>query len=504
MPQQPLQPSRSRLLWRTSPRDSPVIVVTSISDIAGLTLFLQPSTLPISAADMRSRQLRMASQIVQKALRVRRILNDMAINKENRIREMVGLPPLESWWSQCKAAVCSSVRACLCRVFCPCCIELPTIGEFCCPEGSFTFRLCTTGQYPHELIKSFFCFLCGLLLAMGIFFFFCLQLEVNMELALAVAIFSGLFLSIGLAFFNTIRCLVLIAIPNFASSKGRSFIIMYAMVLIVNHPVQDYSHNLTVLTDAATCGQSMALNETRRLVEAATSPLVSIISGINSMLKCIRRLADQLRKAFKALMRAVEEIFSVVGKVFKWLASMTDVCNKNMGNPFKKCKKVFQDGYRRCRRKLSILKFMCSVVRLVRKVCYIARIGELLCLVVDVVKNLILQKVARPVVSKIRNVREMFYFNVSIDYHYVYTMNQSRPYSEVRRAIMDEVNAKLSIVHIIQVLLDNVMCFTLLLVVFKAVLYRRKFLTKDNFDNFYVTKRLYEVEERRLEMERGK
>lgn len=335
---------------------------------------------------------------------------------------------------------------------------------------------------------------------MALFFFFSLQLEVNLELALAIAVFSGLFLSIGLAFFNTIRCLVLIAVPNFASSKGRSFLIMYAMVLILNHPVQDFSHNLNVLTDAATCGQSMALNETKRLVEAAASPLVSIISGIKSMLHCIERLANQLRKAFKALLRAVEEIISTVGKVFKWLAGITDVCNKNMGDPYRKCKKVFEDGYKKCKRKLGLLKDLCKVVRLVKKVCYITRIGELLCVIVDAVKKLVLKKVARPVVTKIQDIREMFYFNVSIAYRYVYTMNQSRPYSEVRKAIMDEVKAKLSVVHVIQTLLDNVMCFTILLVVVKAVLYRRKFLHKDNFDNFYITKRLFEIENRRVEM----
>ncbi|RUS84288.1 hypothetical protein EGW08_007932, partial [Elysia chlorotica] len=441
-----------------------------------------------------------AMQFIKQLLNLRRILKELAQHKENRIREIVGLPPVESWWSQFKGAVCGSIRACMCRIFCPCCIELPTLGEFCCPEGSFTFRLCTPGQYMHEVIKSFFCFVCGLLLSMGIFFFFSFQLEVNLELALAIAIFSGLFLSIGLAFFNTIRCLVLISFPNFASSKGRSFIIMYAMVLILNHPVQDFSHNLEVLTDAATCGQSLALNETKKLAEAAAAPLVSIISGIKVMLKGIRRLADALRKAFKALQRAVEEIISIIGKVFKWLAGMTDVCNKNMGNPFRKCKKVFQDGYNRCRRKLWIFKFLCSVVRLVKKVCYIARIGELLCMVVDVIKKLILKKVARPIVTKIQDVREMFYFNVSVNYRYVYTMNQSRPYSEIRQAILDEVAAKLSIVHVVQTILDNTMCFTVLLVVVKAVLYRRKFLKKDGFDNFYVTKRLYEVEARRLEM----
>ncbi|GFO14711.1 DC-STAMP domain-containing protein 2 [Plakobranchus ocellatus] len=58
---------------------------------------------------------------------------------------------------------------------------------------------------------------------------------------------------------------------------------------------------------------------------------------------------------------------------------------------------------------------------------------------------------------------------------------------------MSEVKAKLSIVHVIQVIVDNVACFSILLVIIKAVLYRRKFLMKDGYDNFYLTKRLFEI-----------
>lgn len=54
----------------------------------------------------------------------------------------------------------------------------------------------------------------------------------------------------------------------------------------------------------------------------------------------IRRLAEDLRDAFKALIRAVKEIVSVIASVFKWLANMVNICNHNMGKPYKKCKKV--------------------------------------------------------------------------------------------------------------------------------------------------------------------
>ncbi|XP_035826895.1 uncharacterized protein LOC118478063 [Aplysia californica] len=115
------------------------------------------------------------ARIILKALRVKRILNRLARAKENTIRAMVGLPPLMSWYERCCMGVSAGVRECLCRAFCPCCIGRPTFGELCCPKHSCGYKLCTPGQYPNELIKSFLGFLFGLALSVGVYFFMCLQ-----------------------------------------------------------------------------------------------------------------------------------------------------------------------------------------------------------------------------------------------------------------------------------------------------------------------------------------
>ncbi|XP_059165100.1 DC-STAMP domain-containing protein 2-like [Physella acuta] len=443
-----------------------------------------------------------ASELVMKALRVRKILIRLGRAKENTVREMVGLPPVTSWFRQCCDGISSSIRETICRAFCPCCVEVPTFAEFCCPKGSLGFKCCNDGFYPNTIIKNFLGFCFGLLLSMAIFFFLCLQLEANMEFALVVCVILGLGLSIGLAFFRGVRCIVYLALPNFCSSKGRSFLIMYAMVLVMNHPVHNFSSNMDVLSDAVTCGQSMALNETKKLVEAAASPLLSVITGIKKMLVAVKKFADDVRDAFKALLRAVEEIVAIVGRVFEWLRNMVNVCNDNLGQPYRKCKKAFDDGYRDCCNAMSIFDFVCGIVTLVSYVCYIAKITELLCLIVGIIKDFIVSKVARPLVSKMYNVRDMFYFNVTLDYHFTYNMNQSRPYSEIREAILREIREKLSVFDIIQAIIDNVMAFTILLVVVKAVMYRRGYLYKDHYDNVYVTNHLLDIDAKRKEMKK--
>nr|KAI8755460.1 DC-STAMP domain-containing protein 2-like [Biomphalaria glabrata] len=441
-------------------------------------------------------------QAIQKALRVKKILKNLERAKINTIRELVGLPPERTWFQMCCQDISSAVREICCRTFCPCCVDIPSFGECLCPRGSFCFKCCSDGFYPNTVMKNILGFAFGLVLTMGLFFFFCLQLKTNMEFALGICIILAFILSIGLAFSITVRCIVFLALPNFCSSKGRSILLMYAMVLVLNYPVQNYSHNMVVLSNSTTCGQSLALNATKKLLENAASPLFSVLNGIEKMLKAIKRFAEKVRDAFKALLRAVREIFSMVARVFQWLAGMTDVCNENMGQPYRKCKKAFDDGYNKCCAVMSIFKFLCGIVTLVGYLCNIARIGELLCLIADAIKDFIVSKIGAPVMARINDIKDMFYFNVSIDYHFHYSMNQSRPYSDVVKAIMKEIKEKLTIIDVLQTIVDNIMAFTILLVVVKAVMYRRGYLYKNHFDNYYITKHLYDIDARRKEMDK--
>ena len=49
--------------------------------------------------------------------------------------------------------------------------------------------------------------------------------------------------------------------------------LMYIVMLVMTYPVHNYNHNILVMSDSSTCGQEMAYNQTRQLVDAAVSPI---------------------------------------------------------------------------------------------------------------------------------------------------------------------------------------------------------------------------------------
>ncbi|XP_046552587.1 DC-STAMP domain-containing protein 2-like [Haliotis rubra] len=441
-----------------------------------------------------------AMKIIQ-AFKVKAALGRLARAKENALRAMAGLPPIRPWYEDCYISCMRGLKQMCCKAFCPCCIKpsrprLKKIPVSCCG------RMFTADTYENECLKNFLGFFSGI--AMSFLVYLLMALQMNLPLLTSTIISSslGLVLSLGLAFSETFRCVVLLMLPSFCSSRGRSFLLMYATILILNHPVTNFNHNILVMSESATCGQSLALNETRKLLEEAMSPVAALIDGIRDMLRAIRRFAETIRQAFLALKRAIQEIGEAIGRVLDWLKSIVSICNHNMGAPYRRCRKSFDEAIQDCRNRLGVFKFICEVVDWVANVCHIARAGELFCLVTSEIAHHVGRTIGKPVTKILDSIHDMFYFNITIDYHYSLHMNQSKSYEQIKEEIMEEIKGTLNrLVDLINVA-DHVMTFMVTFVVIKAVMYRYKYIHKSHFDNVFITAHVHRIDERRQELGR--
>ncbi|KAL8604456.1 hypothetical protein ACOMHN_042285 [Nucella lapillus] len=318
---------------------------------------------------------------------------------------------------------------------------------------------------------------------------------------LLCSIVMGAVLTLGMAFAHTVRCLVFLTLPSMFSKKGRSFIMMYAIVLVYSYPAANLSTNLKVMSESTMCGQSLMLNETKKLMEMAKEPLSAVIDTLQDMYTHIKIFARSIIAAFKALLRAVREIVAAIGMVFKWLSSVVDICNTKMGEPYRKCKKSFEDAYDDCSDSLGIFDFLCKIVTAASYLCRLARIGELLCVITGAIKSLLLNSVSKATTSRIVDLREMFFFSIEIDQRYSYSMNQTRSYSEIKEAIMAEIKAKINGYQDMLGFMGNVMMVGVFYVFTKAWRYRRGYLTKDSYDNYYITPQVHAIDKRRRKLQ---
>ncbi|KAI0233286.1 hypothetical protein LSAT2_016464 [Lamellibrachia satsuma] len=424
------------------------------------------------------------------AYKAKRTLGEIKRAKINVERERLGLPPIRSWSENMWMSFCMSARAAVLQTCCGC---------FLPDERGQRPGILSSGTLPNEIMKSVFGFVCGLTLSILMFLMLVYQLQYSPGAAFAASAIVSSTFSIGLAFSTNVRCIVMIAVPTLFSGKGRAVLLMYAFVLITSYPMENFQHNTRVMSQSSLCGQEAAYNATKEVVDVALAPVRSIIGRIRKLIKSLMRFTNVLKQGFRRVQRVFEEILAAVSRVKAWLLSFVQQCNDKMGTPFRKCRGAITNAVERCKRKAWIFKFACNIAK-VYWVCHIARVGELLCLVTDAIVKIFIERITPRLQMAVRNVVGMFDFGVDLDYHYSLQLNQSKTFEDIREDIDAEVAERLAFVETLKTWSNLLLLWTIGYVLLKATLYRFKYLTRDYFDNVYITHTVELIDERRQEL----
>ncbi|XP_064624473.1 DC-STAMP domain-containing protein 2-like [Lineus longissimus] len=447
------------------------------------------------------------AKLIWKGYKIKKALDNIKRAKINTERARQGLPPLRPWYEDCYINGLACLRETICLAFCPCCVYEAYRRNTRRKSSSSAFgRLFIDGTYENDILKHVLGFFFGLVMSTLFFFLMIYQLEYPWTVATPIAAVTGLILSIGMAFIMQVRCVVFLMLPQLFSSRGRAFLTTYIFVLVLGGPAKNFAHNVQVISASVTCGQSEIYNGTKEVVDAALSPVYNIIDAIKDVLMKLRGFANRLRESFTKMKKCFQEVVAAVGRAFAWLGNIVDVCNKNMSDPYLKCMASFNIAVANCRGMLGPMKFLCEIPNGFKGICNVARIGELLCQLTEKITSLVSTKINSNIKMAIHNVQEMFYFNVTLEYHYSHNLEQTRSYEEVRRDIMTQIKARLSMFATIIFWTNNLLIIMFIwlavriVVLLSAINYRRKYMKRDRFDNCYITFAIRDANERREEM----
>ena len=87
---------------------------------------------------------------------------------------------------------------------------------------------------------------------------------------------------------------------------------------------------------------------------------------------------------------------NVIKAVFKFLAKIINICNKEFGTPFQRCTRVFENAITDCYAKLGpIFSWLCSITYLVQSVCYIVKIFDYVCMLIDFINDSVIGVVVK-------------------------------------------------------------------------------------------------------------
>ncbi|XP_076802542.1 DC-STAMP domain-containing protein 2-like isoform X2 [Clavelina lepadiformis] len=265
--------------------------------------------------------------------------------------------------------------------------------------------------------------------------------------------FFGFFISLGMAFLKPVRCIVALLLPTFSTGKGRSIIMAFSLMLVITGPSANIAYNYRQMSTSLTCGDELGFNVTQGL-----RPLVH--DGKNAILSTMEDTID-------AIIEAVEEAEERYRKFSEKLKSVTDVIK-------------------------SLNNFMLNM----GSICN-AKLGAFLCIIPNFVAKQAKRLITEPVKDAIADIKAEFAFNISFVHELKYDVNASKSAHEISKDIMREVEEKIGGVTNVFEWVRFAMGFSTLFVILKAMKYREKYLTANEFDNFYITEDFVKLDNRR-------
>ncbi|XP_045470431.1 uncharacterized protein LOC123677756 isoform X3 [Harmonia axyridis] len=362
----------------------------------------------------------------------------------------------------------------------------------------FFYRLRKYGSLENYILKSILGFVGGYVLTYLLFFFLAVQLNVRLSVATLICCFLGCILTIGLAFSQNIRCIVFLTLPQFFSKRGRQALIAYALILTMLGPAKNTLNNLGIMSESLACGQEQLKSAVKQILDVIKKPFVAIKDALKAVVKAVKEVIKKIKEILVKIKRVIMAIIGVIKSVFEFLGAILNLCNKELGTPYQRCSRVFESAISDCQAALgSFFSWACSIGYLLNTVCYLVKPFDLICLLVDFISNSIIGVVIRKIKIFIRHVKTMFYVKIKFSHSYHFESKSSKSMRDIARSIVEEVKMKTrGIVSVFEFF----NCAASLFFIF--LISRHQFLTKERFDNKFLTKNLVDIDLRRAAMDK--
>ncbi|KAL1259587.1 hypothetical protein QQF64_010164 [Cirrhinus molitorella] len=283
------------------------------------------------------------------------------------------------------------------------------------------------------------------------------------------------FAGFGTGLSDRVRTNVMLMFPMLCSVRGKNVLLFLICTLVIQGPMSNTMENVERAADSVICGAELAMNQTQQLLQRAANPLRPALSKIKQMVRNAYSMADRAQNFIRTLTESVRHVASTLRNVLHFLASIGDVCNDNLGLPYQKCTRLFDEARENCMELLSVFSFLCHLLDGFQSLCGLAR----------------------ATIAAFDRIKKEFEFNISPSINFDLLLNNSQSIQDAAQKIMEEVSEELGLLQELKLLLAYLGFFLLLFMYLQAVLYKNQYLHNDNFENIYITDQFIELDRKR-------
>ncbi|NXQ81796.1 DCST2 protein, partial [Nyctibius grandis] len=322
----------------------------------------------------------------------------------------------------------------------------------------------------------------------------------NILFCLVTTISLGAGLGLGMAFSSNMRFTVLLSLPHLFTREGKMLMLLLALGMAVQGPCTNILHNFSRTAESLSCGAELALNQTAERLHRAKEPLLDMLAKIKDISQKAKVLGDHVHKFFRSVMDSVSYVARALRTVWEWLANIGRVCNQELGTPYRRCVRLFDQAKDKCERTIPFLYFLCYIITAFKPLCGLASYALVFCIVPEYIQSFLRRRVVAPLENSLDRVRQEFEFNISAVHRFDVSLNASKSLGEVALDIMEGVRLHMNPTRHFLGLFTHISFFAIIYIYIQALRYRHRYLKDDTFDNIYITRRFVELDLRRAEM----
>ncbi|KAF1411032.1 DC-STAMP domain-containing protein 2, partial [Spheniscus mendiculus] len=312
----------------------------------------------------------------------------------------------------------------------------------------------------------------------------------------------GAGLGLGMAFSVKVRVTVLLSLPHIFTREGKMLMLLLALGVAVQGPCTNILHNFSQAAESLSCGAELALNQTAERLQRTQEPLLNVLTKIKDIAQKAKVVGDRVRKFFRSIMDSVSHVARALRNVWLWLANVGKVCNQELGTPYHRCLRLFDEAKDNCERAVPFLFFLCYIIVTFKSFCGLANAALLFCVIPQYIQSFLKSKTAAPLRDALDRIRREFEFNISAVHRFDIRLDASKSLGEVALDIMEGVLLRLEPTRQVLGLFTHISFCAILYMYLQALRYRYRYLRDDTFDNVYITRRFVELDLWRAEQGR--
>ncbi|KAJ0067679.1 hypothetical protein NL108_009833, partial [Boleophthalmus pectinirostris] len=309
-------------------------------------------------------------------------------------------------------------------------------------------------------------------------------------ITVGVACVSGF----GMGLSKMVRADVAVMLPSLCAGQGRTLVSLLLVSVLVSGPISNSLHNTELVASSLLCSAQLSANQTQEILRRAASPLSASLDKLREISNNAYETAGRIQNLIDSLTDNVRHIARSLRNLLHFLVDIGDICNKEMGAPYSKCRQLFEEARLDCNELLGDFNFLCEIVDGFMPLCDLAKAGELFCVIPSYVAEQLKKRLATPVVAAFEQLKKEFVFDLDASVTFDLDVNSSQSLQEMTQQILKEVTSELYLLEMLSQPLNYLAVLLLVWSYYKAARYRRRYLRDLDFDNIYIDNSFKELD----------